>query len=818
MYLNKINKVKSMLLHKEIIEDIDSMYIYRNEYLILNKRIDDVVTSREVYDAVTGKYKDTFIDTTIDKYTFTRKKGKLVLTIRNNNVIYVNASKDLPVIKYTPKPYRDSPNPFIGSLDLETYKDIDDTVKVYALGFIVLGESPKTFFLGKHNNSDELLLKCFDTILTDSKYNGYTFYTHNFGRYDSVFISKILRQANNAKGFEYYKLYPNYRNSTVLTLGIKVRKELSDRKQANIGVRKEPGFNKITIVDSYALLSENLYDLSRSFGIDVTKGYFPHSFVKKDTLDYIGNTPSINYWKDIISKDKDITNEEYNELYSKNWCLKDECIKYLNKDLQSLLNIIDTFNKYIFRNYDVQMTDSATISRLALNIFLKYYLKESRLPIIKSNMYKDIKQAYFGGVTEVYKPYGKNLYYYDVNSLYPFSSLCSIPGKTCNYIEDLSHKGLELGDLFGFFYCEIETENDYLGLLPVRVDEGVIMPNGSWSGWYFSEELKFAANNNYSIKVIKGYNFDRNENVFDQYVYDIYKVKSNSDGHIKTIAKSLLNNLLGRFGMDINKPKTEIVNGNKLIEIQCSRRFESYPKQITDDQYLISYYPVISRDVCESHGIDYAKLYMNSINKIDMEKDKEFNDVSLTTAAVVTSYARIFMSKIKLDVLSNGGNIYYTDTDSLVTDKPLDDNLVGNKIGQFKLEYFVKEAYFITSKTYCLIIKDNYTKTKLKEGDAYIKVKGAFNTSLDLKDFIDMYNGINVKATKRNTITNHEEGYVLISDKSIELNSDSYKKREKVYLEDKWIDTKPLIYNNSFHNNSGNNNSNDNNKKKNYKI
>lgn len=815
MYLNMINKAKSILLHEKInTEDINSMYLYRNEYLILNKRIDDIVVSREVYDALTGKYKDTFIDSIVDKHTFTRKKGKLVLTIRNNNVIHVNASKDLPVIKYIPKPYRESPNPYIGSLDLETYKDLDDTVKIYALGFIVLGESPKTFFLGKNNDSDELLLKCFDTILTDSKYNGYTFYTHNFGKYDSVFISKILREANNRMGFDYYKLSPNYRNSTVLTLDVKVRKELGDRKQPMIGARKEPKFNKITIADSYALLNDNLYDLSRSFGVEVTKGYFPHSFVKKDTMGYVGNTPSIHYWKDIVSKDKGITSEEYNELYSENWCLKNECIKYLNKDLESLLNIMDTFNKYVFRKYDVQMTDSATISRLALNIFLKDYLKESCLPVIKSNMYKDIKQAYFGGVTEVYKPYGRNLYYYDVNSLYPFSSLNPMPGKTCNYIEDLSDEGLQIDDLFGFFYCEVETKNDYLGLLPVRGDGGILMPNGSWSGWYFSEELKFAANNNYKIKVVKGYNFDRSENVFNQYVHDIYKVKSNSEGHIKAIAKSLLNNLLGRFGMNINKPKTEIVNGDKLKEIQCTRRYESYPKQITNDEYLISYYPVVSREICESHGIDYVKVYMNSSDKIEMEKDKEFNDVSLTTAAAVTSYARIYMSKVKLDVLSKGGNIYYTDTDSLVTDKPLNHDLIGDKIGQFKLEYLVKKAYFITSKTYCLIIKENYTKAKLKKGDTCIKVKGAFNTSLNLKDFMDMYKGINVEAKKRNTVTNHEKGYVLILDKSIELNSDSYKKREKVYLKNKWTDTKPLIYNNSFKNDTANNNSDGNNKKK----
>jgi hypothetical protein len=93
-------------------------------------------------------------------------------------------------------------------------------------------------------------------------------------------------------------------------------------------------------------------------------------------------------------------------------------------------------------------------------------------------MFSDIKQAYYGGVTEVYKPYGKNLYYYDVNSLYPFAALNPMPGIDCTYIENVGNN-ISLNDLFGFFYCDVETDNNYLGLLPVHSKEGLIMPNGT---------------------------------------------------------------------------------------------------------------------------------------------------------------------------------------------------------------------------------------------------------------------------------------------------------------------------------------------------
>ena len=56
-----------------------------------------------------------------------------------------------------------------------------------------------------------------------------------------------------------------------------------------------------------------------------------------------------------------------------------------------------------------------------------------------------------------------------------------------------------------------------------------------------------------------------------------------------------------------------------------------------------------------------------------------------------------------MDVLNKGGCVYYTDTDSIVTDVPLDKNFIGKEIGKFKLEYDINEAFFINTKTYCLV-------------------------------------------------------------------------------------------------------------------
>ena len=152
----------------------------------------------------------------------------------------------------------------------------------------------------------------------------------------------------------------------------------------------------------------------------------------------------------------------------------------------------------------------------------------------------------------------------------------------------------------------------------------------------------------------------------------------------------------------------------------------------------------------------------------------------------MTSYARIFIYKIKLEILENGGNIYYSDTDSIVLDKTyFNNNWIGDNIGQFKLEYDIKEAYFISNKTYCLI---------LNNGETVIKTKGVINKSITVEHFKDMYwFNKNVTATKINTITNYQKASVVIEKKDVVLNYDSYTKREKIYdHEGIWIDTKPV--------------------------
>ena len=152
-----------------------------------------------------------------------------------------------------------------------------------------------------------------------------------------------------------------------------------------------------------------------------------------------------------------------------------ETFKYLEIDLVSLYEVMAKFSDNIYRNHRVQVLGSLTISSLAMRIFLsKFYGHD--IPLInKRSVHDEIRESYFGGITEVYKPYGESLYYYDVNSLYPYAALNPMPGINCVFADTIT---ADIADLFGFYYCTIEAAENYLGLLPVRNKEGVTMPNG----------------------------------------------------------------------------------------------------------------------------------------------------------------------------------------------------------------------------------------------------------------------------------------------------------------------------------------------------
>ena len=83
----------------------------------------------------------------------------------------------------------------IGSIDFETY-GLDGnglgSLDVYAGGFAMSSGDENYYYLDSNNeNSNDLIIKMFNDIFNIIKndvikYNGYKFYCHNLGRFDSI--------------------------------------------------------------------------------------------------------------------------------------------------------------------------------------------------------------------------------------------------------------------------------------------------------------------------------------------------------------------------------------------------------------------------------------------------------------------------------------------------------------------------------------------------------------------------------------------------------------------------------------------------------
>lgn len=278
--LEVINNQKR-LLFKDLLykDDIDSIYLYNN-YYIISYKIDELSFKRDIYNSDSGILYFTVYDTcyTIGDYNnFSRCIGSNLLDIKNNKIISVRSTKYLEYIKPKFIEYKASSNPYIGSFDIETYINDDGISKIYALGFCTGVNDYKLYYIDVLNKtSEDLLINCINDMLV-SKYNNYKFYVHNGGNYDFIFMTSIIKSYNNKLGNDIFKMSTVYRNGNMLKLKI------------------SNGKYSITFIDSYNILNTSLDKLCKAFKLDVYKGTFPHKFVRSNTLNYVGNTPDIIY-------------------------------------------------------------------------------------------------------------------------------------------------------------------------------------------------------------------------------------------------------------------------------------------------------------------------------------------------------------------------------------------------------------------------------------------------------------------------------------------------------------------------------------------
>jgi len=720
--------------HKAIVYKYKSKIEYHIEIYESYTKVDLVVGNKIIL-----SFKDIPIyNRSIDFSSYIRK-------FKNQSYIIENGKLKLKCIKRKTrfiksiKPSLTLKDNFI-TMDLET-RNINGTLSVYLVS-IYDGQNLTSFYLSDYKDSAELLTNAILSIMK-RKYDGYRVYLHNFSYFDGIFLLKILCQLTD-------KIIPIINDNQLIEIRFYFARMI------------------LKFRDSLLLLPSSLENLAKSFEV-TNKEIFPVLFLNDSNIDlnYKGEVPPI---KTFVNIDEVNYNKYKKSFANKIWDLKEEAIKYCNQDVVTLHQIIKKFANLIFDEVRLDIAKYPTISSLALGIFRVKFLKKGfEIPILSGKLFDFIAKSYTGGNVDVYKPSGKNLFHYDVNSLYPSNMYLNfMPVAEPIYFEGDISKYHE--NAFGFFEVFVDCPNNLnIPLLQnrLKIDNSrkTITPVGTWTGTYFSEELKKANQLNYKFEITRGFLFKK-KNIFKDFVEFFYamKEKNEKNSAYYIIAKLILNSLYGRFGMDPNKEKHVIINSLDSEEI--FKNFTVTNVINFNDKELISYL-----DSSMDENEDELSTFMN---------------ISVPIASAVTSYGRIFM----IDYKNIPGNTcYYTDTDSLDLEKELPTEKVGRGLGQFKLEYKSEKSIFLAPKLY-------FSNTNIGE---ICKMKGFKFNNNQLKNVITfedfehlLYKNNKVVLSQDKWKRNLGEGFISIENEPYTLKTTLGKRKLLFNDFNRFIDTKPL--------------------------
>lgn len=453
--------------------------------------------------------------------------------------------------------------------------------------------------------------------------------------------------------------------------------------------------NGITFQDSAALLPSSLADLSHDFNIE-------HS--KIDLWDAVQSIYPGRYKNVVDFLDRCNVDDEL-------------FLRYLGYDVMSLYEIIYTIIKMMNIPVDkfVNIYTNSSLSRYVfkngyggtgVNKYTKFKhdgCKKTDYQIMCSYKWENdeieefVRLAYAGGRCEIFKPLCEcDANYYDFNSLYPFvMSKHEFPiGKpefsSNEWVvrrewERFVHKYKNGIELYGIINCRVYVPEQNIPPLPVKMGK-LTFPTGDICGAWTYQELYYAITK-CGCKIIEYYSvctFTYSFPVFENFIKIFSEIKQNAGQKklkaLKTFAKLIQNVSYGYTGMS-REDKYKLDN---ILNRNNYRKNEIF---------------------FEDPQLGFIQIYSNV--------DSEYIQPQIAT--YVTSYARLEWLKMAKMCEKLGGNVYYGDTDSIITDIELPSDIIDdNKLGYLALEYKIKSGIFIKPKVYGLKLRESEKTEKLK--------------------------------------------------------------------------------------------------------
>lgn len=418
--------------------------------------------------------------------------------------------------------------------------------------------------------------------------------------------------------------------------------------------------------------------------------------------------------------------------------------EYLDYDCMSLYEIIDKVMQVapITKEDFLLCPTAASLSMKTYQTkFTKYYKLASKGKWIERNnqMEEVLKAGYYGGRTEVFIPLlNRRGYHYDVNSEYPF--VMAAAGNVYPIGEAEHHIGLR-AKIQWITYCRTQKgggiveatvyspEEGMIGeypILPLKYDNKLIFPKAEFTGTWTFPELYFAQSR--GVKILEIHQcvfFWQTADLFSEFVNHFKKLKldnspngdpehdKNCNPSLRQLSKNILNALYGKFA---TKRERDSFVGKEEIE----KLMEALEKKKEYFQPELEFF----QDVLEGGVQEATKNYFgnNTDKKIIGRMPKNINPswideeifqyttyltsdyIQVQISAYVTSYARIHLYKGFESIWNKGGKIYYSDTDSLVSDVPMDSEFIDStEFGKWELEgkkKFLRQGIFYQPKAY----------------------------------------------------------------------------------------------------------------------
>lgn len=380
-----------------------------------------------------------------------------------------------------------------------------------------------------------------------------------------------------------------------------------------------------------------------------------------------------------------------------------ELMIYCKRDVEILKKFIVSYLNFLLDNRLGSF--KPTLASQALTAFRTSFLKEDLYIHNHVGATYLERDSYYGGRSEAFRLgyIGEGDYYYlDVNSMYPHAMIdYDLPNRLYGYSENSSVK--ELKTLSNRFYLIADvTIFTNSNMYPLRLEhskksynflhnpEGLpypktnskrlIFPVGRFRTTLHHVELLEALKEKAIIKVHRIAWYDK-VSPFKDYINFFYTAKNKygNEGNLtyRTISKLFLNSLYGKFGQ--LQPYRECIGmSNSGL----------YDRETGYSETLESFYQEVTWE-----GLTYLEY---------KKGETAFSNPAL--AGAITANARIALYNFIL--LAGKENVYYCDTDSLMTNKQGYENLRGyidkDKIGYLKLEHRARRLVIRAIKDYRL--------------------------------------------------------------------------------------------------------------------